>query len=414
MLTKWLRSSTSRPMTRRLAVEDLARSLALIVDPDTLRASIAGRVRELVGCDSVIFCRVRPEETAFVDVYSTSATEMPRVRFATAGSLAKWLRVNEEPFVIPHPEGAFEYLDQAERASLTRLHVRACVPVVYGRRAIGILLICAVDPSWRLTPDDLELLGAIGRQAGLALENAELQHLQRERLRNLHHAEQLAVAGQLAATVAHEIRNPLAAIRSSVQYVVQGTAEWATKQEMLEQVLNEVDRIERTLSGVLALSRPHELELSEMDLVESVEQSLLLIQAYAQAHRIMVEREFEAERLPVMGDARELHQVCLNLFLNACQAMPDGGHLTLRCAVAAPDAEAKPLALLQVRDTGSGISAADLARIFDPFFTTKRTGTGLGLPICLEIITRHDGQLRVESEPGRGTAATVLLPLRVT
>src|SRR5262245_59037793 len=163
MLTKWLRSSTSRPMTRRLAVEDLARSLALIVDPDTLRASVANRVRELVACDAVVFCRMRPEEHAFVEVHHTAGSDdSVRARFAAGGSLAKWLRVNEEPFLIPHPDGAFEYLDTTERQTLERLHVRACVPVVYGRRAVAILLLCSTDPSWHLTADDLELLGAVG------------------------------------------------------------------------------------------------------------------------------------------------------------------------------------------------------------------------------------------------------------
>ena len=102
--------------------------------------------------------------------------------------------------------------------------------------------------------------------------------------------------------------------------------------------------------------------------------------------------------------------MCINLFLNACQATPTGGRATLRCAVTEPAVEPAS-AVLQTRDTGQGISPEDVPRVFDPFFTTK-PGTGLGRPIGLDIITRHRGQLRLDSEPGHGTTATILLPLR--
>jgi signal transduction histidine kinase len=390
----------------------LVRSLALIIDPHHLRLSIASRVRELVGCESVIFCQWRAEQNVYAAAAGLPESEgQEPVEFSGDGSFCRWLRVNRETLLVPHPKGAFEYLDPGERATLIRLHARACVPTTSGTRVAAIMILTASDPRWRITADHLDLLARLSAQVGLAIENAELQQLERERLQNLHRAGQLAVAGQLAATVAHEIRNPLTAIRSTVQYVLESASDWQVKEPMLQQILKEVDRIERTVGGVLAISRQPDAEQSELDLVTTMNQALLLVQGYAQGHGITIERLVETEMLRVKGNARSLHQVFVNLFLNACQAMPSGGRLTIRCAAADTVPDGGPRAILQIRDTGAGITAEDLQRVFDPFFTTKTTGTGLGLTICHDIVTRHQGQLRLESEPGRGTVATVSLPL---
>jgi signal transduction histidine kinase len=405
------RQPSSSPLTRR-AVDDLVRSLALIVDPAHLRISISSRVRELVGCESVIFCQWRGEHETFAAACWIPETEIRNaVEFRSDGSLCRWLRVNPETMLVPHPKGAFESLDEGERAVLTGLHARACVPISSGTRIAAILVLCASTARWQVTAEHLDLLARISAQVGLALENAELQQLERDRLQSLHRAGQLAVAGQLAATVAHEIRNPLTAIRSTVQYVLESSAAWDTKAPLLQQILNEVDRIERTVGGVLAISRQPDAEQTELDLVATGNQALLLVQGYAQAHGISIERLMEIDMIRVRGNPRSLHQVCVNLLLNACQAMPSGGRLTIRCATADAVSDSGPHAILQIRDTGVGIAAGDLQRVFDPFYTTKTTGTGLGLTICHDIVTKHQGQLKLESEPGRGTVATVLLPL---
>lgn len=412
-MTRWFWQPRDRPSAQGRAGEDLLRSLALIVEPDALRASISERVRELTGCDVVVVCGLRPGGDLYAAISQTSAAaSVLAISFAATGTLCRWLRANQEPFLIPHPKGAFEYLDSAEQQTLSAVSARGCVPVFSGTRLVAVLVLCVQRADWRLLDDDLDLLVRLGRQAGLALENAELHQLERERLKNLHRAEQLAVAGQLAATVAHEIRNPLTAIRSTVQYVLNSNSDWTARSRLLQETLEEVDRIERTVSGVLALSRTGEVELVDLDLIDNVTQSLLVIQTYARAHGVTIDRRFEVDGLPVRGDPRALHQVCVNLCMNACQAMPDGGDLTIRCGVWQAPGDALTLALLQVRDTGCGISQEHLERVFDPFFTTKQTGTGLGLPICLDIVTRHSGNLRLESHVGRGTAATVLLPLR--
>jgi signal transduction histidine kinase len=414
VIGRWAKQSERRPSVRGRAVEDLLRSLALIVEPRTLRASIAGRVRELVGCRAVVVCDHDLTDDAYKPVCSTALGErLPDASFSATGTLCRWLRANQDPFVVDHPSGLFQYLDDWEQSCLTGLGARVCVPVFAGARLVAVLLLCSTDAEWHLRQDDADLLAHLGMQAGLALENAALHQLERERLQGAHQAEQLALAGQLAASLAHEIRNPLTAIRSTVQFVLQSASPWEQKRELLEDVIDEVDRIENTVGGLLTLSRGPSVELGEADLVQSAAQALSLVEAYAEEHSVIVDRQFEIDVLPITGDSRALHQVCVNLFLNACQAMPRGGRLTVRCTAWNPSSETRPLALMQVRDTGTGFSPEHLSKAFDPFFTTKRTGTGLGLPICLEIVSKHEGTLRLESEEGRGTLATVMLPLRM-
>lgn len=399
---------------QRRAGEDLLRSLALIVETENLRASIATRIRELTGCDLVRLCTLRSDTDSYVEV-CTSSPDSPTadISFAATGTLVNWLRTNQEPLVLPLHHDPFEYLAVAEQTILTTYGVRGCIPLISGVRLMAVLLICSERSDFRVSADDVDVLLRVGRQAGLALENAELHELERDRIKNLHRAQQLAVAGQLAATVAHEIRNPLTAIRSTVQYALQSHSDWESRRALLQETLEEVDRIERTVSGVLALSRTSHEDMTALDLITNVEQSLLVVRAYARSAGVSIDEQFEADQLLIRGNSRELHQVCVNLLMNACQAMPDGGRLTVRCASWQPSADSLPLALLQVRDTGHGISKENLGKVFNPFFTTKNSGTGLGLPICLEIVTRHGGNLRLESTEGRGTSATVLIPLRV-
>jgi signal transduction histidine kinase len=280
-------------------------------------------------------------------------------------------------------------------------------------RLTDILLICSSGDDWQPDRTDLQFLIHIGRHAAIALENADLHHAERQRIRQAYQAEQLAVAGQLAATVAHEIRNPLTAIRSTVQYVLESGADWEHKRTFLEQLLGEVDRIERTVGTVLSVSRTSEVDFQKVDLITTLEEALTLISAYARSQGVTIVRQFQAESLPIEGDPASLHQVWLNLLLNACQAMPKGGRIAVGSALWHRSPDGRPNAVVRISDTGCGIDAEHLSRICDPFFTTKKAGTGLGLSVCLDILAKHGGSLRFESDLGRGTDAIVLIPLRV-
>jgi signal transduction histidine kinase len=391
--------------------EDLARSLAVITDPATLRSSIAERVRQLTGSDRAHICSLGPDKRMFVADPNGSPTTDP-IAFAADSALVKWLRVNEAPFTIPHPSGALEYLGADERELLAKHGIRACVPMLSGSRLAAILVLASDQPRFRLSDRSLALLDRIGRGVGAVLENAQLWEQERLHLRNLHRTQQLAIIGQLAATVAHEVRNPLTAIRSTVQYVCDSAIDWTEKRKLLDGTLEAVDRIESTVGHLLAVGRPSELHPEPADLIRIVEDSLSLLQAYAQARQIHFERQFETPTLPIHGDVATLRQVCTNLVLNACQSMPDGGMTIVRASRApSTDGERTLDAVVDVVDRGCGIPADVADKVFDPFFTTKSGGTGLGLALSLDVISRHGGTLRLSSIPQHGTTATIRLPL---
>ncbi len=402
-------------LTGRQAVQDLNRSLVLIVDPEALQASVAARLQELTGADRVVIFQLEPEKAELAPTF-TAGVEREAVkdlRFGTRGRLARWLLTNESCLVLSRAPGVYEYLDQAEQTLLAGLGIRACIPLVSLNRLAGLVLLGSAHPGWDLPPAALELLPALAAQAGLAFENAHLNREQRDRLRRLDRAERLAVAGQLAAGVAHEIRNPLTSIRSTIQYLLADYPETSPKRALAEGLLSEVDRIDRTVGGLLNLTRRADLELSDLDLGELLDQTLRLLAPQAQQQAVALVREAWEPGLRVRGDQGQLKQVFLNLGLNALQAMPKGGRLAISLSAtrSALSGEASRRALVRLEDDGVGIPPEHLERIFDPFFTTKREGTGLGLSLSYWIVQRHDGELDLSSQPGRGTTVSVRLPL---
>lgn len=408
LLSHWRR----RRIDRR-AFQDLGRSLALIVDREALESSVAARIRELFDPDRLVILQPDPDGASFVPTFANGLAPdaLAGLHIASRGKLARWLSVNETSLVLDHRSGVYEYLDAAEKELLARWRLDLCVPMIHLNRLTGILLLGGDRKEWNASRIDVEMLDLLASQASLAFENAALYRAQSERLDRLHRAERLAAVGQLAAGLAHEIRNPLTAIRSTMQYLLQSFGPGEPRHELIEELLSEVDRINSTVGGLLSLSRTGELRLTEIDLLVPLTASVHLVQARADEQKVVLEPSFGREPLRVLADAGQLKQVFLNLLLNALQSMPEGGRITLTAGPLGPTSGGERWGQVRIADTGPGISAEELRKVFHPFFTTKRDGTGLGLAICHGIIEQHQGEIRLESEIGRGTTALVRLPL---
>ena len=402
-----------RRRVNRRAVQELSRSLALIVDREALASSMAARIRELFDPDRLVVLEPDRASATFRPGFSFGLAEqvLPDLQVAARGKLARWLSVNETCLVLDRQPGVHEYLDPAERDLLDRLRLSLIVPMVSLNRLTGILLLGADRPRWSIGRSEIELLNLLASQASLAFENAELYRSQRERLDRLHRAERLAAVGQLAAGVAHEIRNPLTAIRSTMQYLLGGLDPGGPKHQLLEDVLSEVDRINATVGGLLSLSRSGELRKTEIDLLEPLGQAVKLVQSQAEEQGVEISSGIGGNGLRVLADAGQLRQVFLNLLINALQACPKGGRISVGVTRPHLGAQETPWVQVQIEDTGPGISPEDLRKAFDPFFTTKRDGTGLGLAICHGIVEQHEGEIQLTSEAGKGTTASIRLPL---
>jgi signal transduction histidine kinase len=250
-------------------------------------------------------------------------------------------------------------------------------------------------------------LGGVGLALALSWNlNRTLrgQRREQERLRDeLRRAEHLAALGKLLAGVAHEIRNPLAGIRSTVQ-LWQRLPEAARTPESLDAVVGAVDRLNAIVGRLLYFSRAEAAERRPVDLSRVLSESLDLVQAQATEQGVRLERDMAPDLPPVAGSANALRQVALNLFTNALQAMPQGG--SLRCCTGARDHTVE----VRVADAGHGIPEEVRGRLFEPFFTTRPDGTGLGLALCREIVLNHGGRIELESSGASGTTFLIVLP----
>lgn len=234
----------------------------------------------------------------------------------------------------------------------------------------------------------------------------------RETQSQLMHTEKLAALGKIAATVAHEINNPLTGVFTYVKLMERkieegkDTAPDVEKfREYLATMSREVQRTSAIVLNLLDFTRPKELSMKMVSLNALVEESLGIVRNKLAISNIRLEKELDS--LPdIPADPSQMKQVFINLIINACEAMEGGGVLTIRSF----HDSARKTETVSFADTGSGISHEDLAHVFDPFYTTKEKGTGLGLAVVYGIITKHNGRIEVKSNPGSGTQMIVSLP----
>jgi two-component system NtrC family sensor kinase len=250
--------------------------------------------------------------------------------------------------------------------------------------------------------------------AQLERRNEELRGINKELFetqKNLARSERLAVAGQLAASLAHEIGTPLNSISGHVQLLARRKSNDESTARRLLVIEKQVENIVRTVRQLLSWTRKFDLRLDLVDLGHVLEDAILLSSPVLELRKIRVQMNVAKDCPKIYGDSGYLHQVFLNLINNSTDAMQRGG--LLRIEVGAPAPEEPREVEVVIADTGTGMARETLAHIFDPMFTTKQigTGAGLGLAICDQIVRQHAGTIHAESEPGHGTTFTIRLPL---
>lgn len=223
-------------------------------------------------------------------------------------------------------------------------------------------------------------------------------------------SEKMAAVGEMAAGIAHEFRNPLAAISGSTQLLAQRLKEQPGQEQLLQIINRECDRLEAAVNDFLLFSRPASPRPQWHHLQQLLDESLAVIRqtpAWSQQHRFTW--DLPADPM-VWADGDQLKQVLINLLANACQAMPSGGTIHGAAHRRQPGDGQSPGLVIEISDDGPGIAPESQARIFEPYFTTRQDGTGLGLAIVHQIIKGHGGEIELASTPGQGTTFTILLP----
>jgi GAF domain-containing protein len=310
------------------------------------------------------------------------------------------------------------------------------VPLKWQERTLGVLAIDANAERRTFKQDDVWLATLFANQAVIAIENARLYEELQNRIEELKRTQaqliqsaKLAAIGELAAGVAHEINNPLTSIVGFTRLLLQRVDEDDLMKEDLQIIDREAARTKAIVRALLDFARQREPRLESADVNEIVRTTMTLVRHQAKGARVTVKECYDENLPPVSLDADQIKQVFLNMMTNAIQAMPKGGELKVvtayRPQARSPDGstgspqrlfegmDSADYVVVEFHDTGTGISAENLLRIFDPFFTTKEVGqgTGLGLSISQGIVERHGGKIKVESEVGRGSIFTVMLPV---
>jgi PAS domain S-box-containing protein len=268
-----------------------------------------------------------------------------------------------------------------------------------------------VDSRWTLVRDEH---GQPKNKLVINTDVTERKRLESELLR----ASQLSLIGELAAGLAHEIKNPLAGIQGAVDILIRRREVGDSERVALEGVRREVVRIDTTVRALLERARPRALKTAQTSLTEVVRRAVVLARDHvasipAHGRKVSVEFEPPSDGIIIPIDGEQIEDAVLNLLINAIEAIEKEGRVTVRVSRQSGETIARPEgeAVIEVIDTGRGISEDDLERIFNPFFTKTSGGTGLGLPAVRRIVRAHGGQVEVKSSLGSGSTFTLRLPL---
>ena len=245
--------------------------------------------------------------------------------------------------------------------------------------------------------------GATGEPIGVLLVSRDLAYISQVES-TLSYSRKLSALNRLTANIAHEIKNPLNATMIHLELLKMQVADRPEAISSAGVIADQVRRLDEVVQGFLKFSRPEDLNLEAVGLSGIMDRLRPVLEAEGATHAVDVRIDVPTELPAVEGDRNLLEQAFLNLGLNACQAMPDGGRLTITARTAA-----KKMVAITIEDTGTGIEAEHLSRIFDLYFTTKPHGSGIGLSLVFRTIQLHNGEIEVQSVPGRGTTFRVLL-----
>ena len=395
---------------------EISRNLGRLLDIEHLLDNLLLTAIGQMGIGGALVLVDRRQDDTYLGIWRSKGVSPARgfmPRLEKSGTLLSRLRSVR----MPLPPGELERdqkLAASEQQLLSAYEVALVCPMVVKEQVRGVLLVTRRLSGAAFSENDKEFLSILISQFAVAMDNARLYDSERrahQRLReaqsHLVHSEKLAAMGRLSATIAHEVNNPLGIIKNYLHLIRSDDDCSDAHAEHLGVVSEEVDRIADIVRRLLDFHRPAKPGKHDLNLWRVIEECLNLLGKSQETRRIEIELPAERSAARVHANAEEMKQVFLNLFMNALDAMPEGGTLSVRVICR------RRSVLVQVADTGSGIRPEDLPRLFEPFFTTKAEGqgTGLGLYVCYGIIQRHDGRIHARNRPGGGTVFTVRLPI---
>lgn len=412
-------STTNKNLRRKIfdlyTVFEISRHLSSMLDVDSLLDAILFTCIGQMGVSGAAIV-VQDQSTGELSKISIKGINLPETiswKFSPVGPLARYLQRIARPQLFDIlrnniPENSEDF------TRLKMLEAELIAPLIAKDNLLGILFLPRKLSGMAYQDNDLEFVSILVNQLSVGLDNAGLYEREKKALQELRstqqrliESEKLAALGKLSASIAHEVNNPLGIIKNYLAIISRLSGEDSNMKNNVEIVQEEVDRIALIVKQLLDFYRPTVEEPIEFDAGEILTAVLDLIKNDFQNSRIEIERSFDPEPLRLYGSPEKLKQVFLNLLLNARDAMPGGGKITISTRKLDKIGEIKFI------DNGTGISRTDLQKIFEPFYTTRKDGgTGLGLAVCYGIIRSHDGSIQASNNNGGGATFTIRLPLK--
>lgn len=390
------------------ALSKLSKIIISFLDEKKLFKKTSYILTHSLGIEKNSFFLLDREKRAYT-LRASKGLDKPKIKELPEGDLFfKWLKesgkiiVKEELERLvddPKIKPIVETLDSMES--------EVCIPLITRNELIGTINLGRKRSGDMYSQEDLELLGNLANQAAVALENTRLYEDMKKTQLLMRRSDRLAALGSLTAGLAHEIRNPLVAVKTFLQLLPERFDDEEFRSNFLSLTTSEVERITALVSELLEFARPSEPQLKRANVNEVLQKVIHLITVEAKKRGIAINTNLE-ETPQAMLDEEQIKQVFLNIFLNAIEAVSASGDISVTSRMT----QKNGLEYVQIRieDTGKGIPRKILDHIFDPFFTTKEKGSGLGLSISHQIVQEHNGSIEVESKSGKGTTFFVNLP----
>ena len=393
-------------------ISNLSKAMVSILNLNELCSKIITTTTEAMMVQ-VAFIYVLDEEEGFYKQYESIgvADGTIELRYPKDDSLFKWLESHNEIFIREELERYTTDTATLEIVSrLKRMGSELCIPLITKQKLIGIINLGVKGKGDMYTHEDLDLLTTLSNQATVALENARLyEDISRAKVQ-MQRADRLASLGTLTAGLAHEIRNPLVAIKTFTQLLPERFDDSEFREHFLSVTAGEVDRISSLVTELLDFARPSQPKLNKEDLNQVVEKMLMLVDTESHKKNVQVLKDYYEFLPPVVFDREQIKQVLLNVLLNAVDATPEDGTISVSTKPVKKNGSLDYVQIV-ISDTGKGIADDDLDKVFTPFYTTKHEGSGLGLAISHQIIQEHQGTIEVESTRDQGTTFRINLPV---
>ena len=387
-----------------LRFEELKPLIGFTPEDERALAELAGRLDDVLPSVAERFYRVLVDNPDTRSVFTGGEEQIRRLHEALTQGLS-------ELFAGVYDAAYFE-----RRAEIGRAHVRAEVPERFVFTSMGLIREELGRHIRSRGIDGAEVkLAALDKLLYLELAVitetyrehfvARIQRIDEARYkRRISEAEHLATIGQLAASLAHEIKNPLAGISAAIQILGADLPPGHPHKEAVGEALRQIDRLDATVRDLLVYARPQAPTRVAHDLREIFDRALILIREEPSFHGISVEFERTDGEVIAEVDEHQMQQVIMNLLLNSAHACGEGGRV--RCSLSTDSTHVN----IEVEDNGCGMSEETRSRAFEPFYTMKVRGTGLGLPICRRIVESHGGSIRIDSAEQEGTRVAIHLP----